>query len=92
MPGHRAVAHRVHTSMHRMQATALEATPDRLPAEPELQQLRPGDHAVLALRQRGGRRVGAARPTLCPYIGLKCSRVADPTMVTATAPRISARV
>ena len=72
--------------MDRMQAPALEPAPDRPTAEPKLDQLLPGDDAVLALGQRGDRRVRATRPTLSPNIGLRCTRVADraarPTLCT----------
>jgi hypothetical protein len=66
------VADRIYAAVHDVQPLALDAVADRTPAEPGGGELAPRDDAVLALRERGDRRVDRSSPRLSPYDGLKC--------------------
>lgn len=65
------MAHRVHPAVKEVEAPTLQSVPDRSPPQTELDQLRSGDHAVLARGEAGDVLV---RVTFGPYDGLNCSR------------------
>jgi hypothetical protein len=76
------MAGRVHAAVEAMQASALEPVPDRPPAEAELQELRPADHAVLAVREGGDQPVdAAARVSFGPMTGSRAASTRMGTMV-----------
>ena len=52
LSGERPVADGVHSAMQGMQPSAIQAMADRVAAEAQLEQLRAGDDAVLALGER----------------------------------------
>ena len=45
--GQAAVTHGVHAAVHRMESPPIQPLPDASSAQPQLDQLRPTDHAVL---------------------------------------------
>jgi hypothetical protein len=67
--------------MHEVQPTTLEAVVDGTPAEPKAGELRAGDHAVLAVRERRDQGVEPTSATLTIYFMVKCTLVSHGPMV-----------
>jgi hypothetical protein len=64
------MADRVDAGVEAMQAPCTQASPYGSWFEPELEQLIPSHHPVLAPRQLDDRLLSFASPRQCPYIGL----------------------
>jgi hypothetical protein len=77
----------VHAAVDSVQQPACDAVLDRALTEPETHQLRPSDHAMLALRERGDHRV-APRLQLPMYVRGNCSLDAHAPMVARRASQI----
>ena len=67
-PGSRAMADGVDAAMDGMKQPARDAVLDRALTEPEVEQLRPSDHAVLAVGQDGQLAI-RSRYRFAPYLG-----------------------
>lgn len=65
LSGQAPVAYRVDAAMHTVQATGLDSVRDCMPTEPEIEQLPPGNHAVLPICQSGNRFVPLTNLRLC---------------------------
>jgi hypothetical protein len=85
--GQQPVADRVDPAVHGVEPAALQPVTDRPATEPEVDELSPGDDAVLALGDRGDRDVHAANPTFGPFKGPKCSLGGHGPMVAPAACR-----
>jgi hypothetical protein len=81
--GQDAVPDGVHASMHEVQPAAFEPVVDRAPTEPQAGDLRAGDHAVLAVRERRDQGVERTSATLIIYFMVKCTLVSHRAMVAA---------
>jgi hypothetical protein len=75
--GHLTSANRVDASVPRKELVPLDAVFDRVPADPELKQLPPRHHRVLAIGEPTDDRVDVTRLTFSGYCRVNVSRMAD---------------
>ena len=82
----------VHTPAQRMKTTASQPMVDRPATDARIEELRPRDHAMLALRQRRDEPIDATRVKLTPYLVVNFTTLAHEAIVAGEMPRQGRRV